>query len=355
MTDEQSEKRPAKSSSHKVTLLIAIIALVATAGTAGYGWTLLQKMHQQLMQTKQQNNQLSQALNTAQVQAAKNDAKIHQQLTQTQDELTKQGQQSRTILSQLQNTTLSLKQRFAELDIHDLNQWRLYESQYLIHLAARKVWLEHDIQTAESLLKSADQSIANLHAPQYIPLRRAIADDLNHLDILPRVDIEGIIIQLNSLRDQISQLALTQAKLPDTAQKQKPQETGWKASLLRSWHHFIEQFITVRRRDGNVTPLLAPQKAWYLKQNLQLQLQQAALAAQRRQEKLYQQSLTQAHRWVLHYFMHNPAADHITDVLNQLAKKQVAPIQPPELGSVALIDKAVTKIGDTHSSKEDKR
>lgn len=355
MTDEQLEKRPSQSSSHNVALVIAVIALVATAGTAGYGWTLLEKMHQQLVQTKQQNSQLSQALNAAQVQAAKNDANIHQQLTQTQGALTKQGQQSRTILSQLQNTTLSLKQRFAELDIHDLNQWRLYESQYLIHLAARKVWLEHDVKTAESLLESADQSIAHLHAPQYIPLRRAIADDLNQLDVLPKVDIEGITIQLNSLRDQISHLALTQVTLPTADQDQKSTETGWKASLLKSWHHFIEQFITVRRRDGDVTPLLAPQKAWYLKQNLQLQLQQAALAAERHQENLYQQSIKLAHQWVQHYFTHNPAAEHIINVLNQLAKKQVAPIQPPELGSVVLIDKAVTQIGNSNTSGEGKR
>ncbi|MFM2475778.1 uroporphyrinogen-III C-methyltransferase [Celerinatantimonas sp. MCCC 1A17872] len=347
---EQPEPKHAKG-----PWVLAGIALIVSVAIAGYGWQQIHGVTQQVAQLSEQNAQLQSTLSSTQTDAAKQAAQLRAQLAQTQSDLKTQSNQSRVVLSQMQNTTQALKQQLANLNIHDLNQWRLYESQYLVHLAARKAWLEGDIGSAIALLKSADKGIAQLHDPKYIPLRQSLADDINQLDSLPKVDVEGIMIQINSLREQIAHLALTRVNLPKATDDKTPAtaKPTWKTQLADSWHTFIHQFVTVRRRDGDVKPLLAPEKAWYLKQNLQLQLEQAALAAGNRQPKLYQQSLTQASQWLSKYFTHNPAADHLVNAIAQLQKQSVAVIQPSQLNSVELIDKAVDQISQQNSSREE--
>lgn len=357
MSDHSSQPivETPKSKPAKGPWVLASMALIISVAIGGYGWQKIHWMTQQVQQLNEQNAQLQGTLGSAQTSATKQAAQLRAQLTQTQQELKTQRDQSQVVLSQMQNTTQALKQQLANLNIHDLNQWRLYESQYLVHLAARKAWLEGDITSAIALLKSADKGISQLHDPQYIPLRRALADDINQLDSLPKVDIEGIMIQINSLREQIAHLALTRVNLPKATQDpvQNEQKTSWKTKLADSWHKFIHQFVTIRRREGDVKPLLAPEKAWYLKQNLQLQLQQAALAAGNRQPKLYQQSLTQASQWLSQYFTHNPAAEHLVKAIAQLQKQSVAAVKPTQLTSVELIDKAVDQISQQDLSKEE--
>ncbi|CAG9298481.1 uroporphyrinogen-III C-methyltransferase [Celerinatantimonas diazotrophica] len=347
---EQPESKPSKG-----PWVLAAVALIVSVAVGGYGWQQIHGMTQQVQQLSEQNAQLQSTLSSAQTTAAKQAAQLRAQLAQNQQDLKTQSSQSRIVLSQMQNTTQALKQQLANLNIHDLNQWRLYEAQYLVHLAARKAWLEGDITSAIALLKSADKGIAQLHDPKYIPLRRALADDINQLDSLPKVDIEGIMIQINSLREQIAHLSLTRVNLPKVSDAAVPseQKPSWKTRLADSWHKFINQFVTVRRRDSDTKPLLAPEKAWYLKQNLQLQLQQAALAAGNHQSKLYKQSLTQASQWLSQYFTHNPAAEHLVNAIAQLQKQSVAAVKPGQLNSVELIDKAVDQISQQDSSKEE--
>ncbi|MFM2486038.1 uroporphyrinogen-III C-methyltransferase [Celerinatantimonas yamalensis] len=345
----------AKTGSLKGGLLLSGFALVVSIAIAGYGWQQIHALNQQVSSLNTQNSQLQTNLTKAAMTATKQDAQLREQLSQTQQNLATQRSQNKVILSQLQSDTQALKQRFSQLNLHDLNQWRLYESQYLIHLAARKALLESDMTSAKTLLQSADQSVLQLHDPQYIALRRAIADDINQLDALPKIDIEGIMIQIDSLSQQVTELALTRVTLPKVQdQPTASSQSGWKASLAASWHHFIDQFITVRRRNSDVKPLLAPDKVWYLKQNLQLQLQQAAIAAGQHRQQLYQQSLATATRWINDYFSHNPASAHLVRTLSKLQSESINAATPAQFSSVALIDQAVAKASHPETSEEQK-
>lgn len=356
MTDEQPKQIPSqgKPRSSKPALALSGIALVVTIAVAGYGWTLLEKTQQQLTLVTARAGDLEKQLNDAKMQSSKTSAQLNQSIHQTEAELGKNIEKTKSVLTQLQANNQQLNQRLNELNIHDLNQWRLYEAQYLIHLAARKAWLESDMQSAISLLQSADRSVVGLKDPSLIPLRRAISDDINQLDALPQVDIEGVVIKLDSLRSQLDDLSLTQIDLPQASDDGAPQEanSGWIASLKASWHRFIDQFVTVRRRESKVEPLLEPKRAWYLKQNLQLQLQQAALAADRRQDDLYQQSLQQAIAWINRYFTHNPQAQHLVRALTELSEQSVTAVSLKQLRAVSLIDETIANLGKTTSKAQ---
>ena len=60
----------------------------------------------------------------------------------------------------------------ADLDDKRPNDWMLAESEYLVRMAGRKLWLEHDIVSAITLLGNADERIKALNDPSLMPIRK---------------------------------------------------------------------------------------------------------------------------------------------------------------------------------------
>jgi len=63
----------------------------------------------------------------------------------------------------------------------------------------------------------------------------------------------------------------------------------------------LQSYLQLRRFDGTVRPLLAPEEAVYLELNLRLMLERAQLAALRREQVIYTHSLDTARAWVDDY------------------------------------------------------
>ncbi len=42
----------------------------------------------------------------------------------------------------------------------------------------------------------------------------------------------------------------------------------WRINLQKSWQNFMDNFITIRRRDDTAVPLLAPNQDIYLRENI---------------------------------------------------------------------------------------
>lgn len=52
----------------------------------------------------------------------------------------------------------------------------------------------------------------------------------------------------------------------------------WRQNLSKSWHSFMSDFISIRRRDSSAEPLLAPNQDVYLRENIRSRLLVAAQA-----------------------------------------------------------------------------
>ena len=149
------------------------------------------------------------------------------------------------------------------LDLNDKrpNDWMLAESEYLVRMAGRKLWLEHDLVSAITLLGNADERIKALNDPSLMPIRKALAEDIAQLKGMPRIDREGLTLKLAALSDQIELLPLSTVSMPeaksepDQAVSTNPDE--WESNLKKNWVKFTENFITIRRRDGAVEALLS--------------------------------------------------------------------------------------------------
>ncbi|MGL4480093.1 MAG: uroporphyrinogen-III C-methyltransferase, partial [Aeromonas veronii] len=116
----------------------------------------------------------------------------------------------------------------------------------------------------------------------------------------------------------------------------------WKSNLMKSWDSFVNDFITVRRRDGNVEPLLAPNQDYYLRENIRQRLQMAAMAIPRHQNELYKQSLEKVDTWVRSYFdMQDSSTQAFLNELEALSQESIYMDLPTTLKSQPLLEDAL--------------
>lgn len=77
-------------------------------------------------------------------------------------------EKTQVVQSQQQKSIQSLQLAVADVKGRRPNDWLLAEADYLVKLAGRKLFLEHDAVSATKLMESADQRIAALNDPSLV-------------------------------------------------------------------------------------------------------------------------------------------------------------------------------------------
>ncbi|MEN9584738.1 MAG: uroporphyrin-III C-methyltransferase [Pseudomonadota bacterium] len=271
-------------------------------------------------------------------------AKLDQSNSKESEQLAAFGKQQQLLQDELKD----LQSRVLDLNDKRPNDWMLAEAEYLVRMAGRKLWLEHDLISAITLLGNADERIKALNDPSLMPIRKALAADIAQLKGMPRIDREGLTLKLAALSDQIELLPLStvnmpEAKIePDQAVSTNPDE--WQSNLKKNWLKFTENFITIRRRDGGVEALLSPQQEIFLRENLKTKLLQAQFAVYREQQALYDDSLEKAQRWLTQYFdTDNSATHYIQTELDKLKGEQIQFDYPDRFKTQAMLEEVLNE------------
>ncbi|HEH9427234.1 TPA: uroporphyrinogen-III C-methyltransferase [Aeromonas sobria] len=340
MTEQQeSQVKPQptavvnNSKSRSGTVLGGVAILLALGLTGGlylHGHQSAVAQQAELAQLKQQ---LASALSKIDQTSSKDAAQLAT-LDQTQQRL--QGE-----MQGLQNRVLDLNDKRP-------NDWMLAESEYLVRMAGRKLWLEHDLISAITLLGNADERIRALNDPSLMPIRKALAEDIAKLKGMPRIDREGLTLKLAALEDQIELLPLSTVSMPeakleaDQAVTANPDE--WESNLKKNWVKFTENFVTIRRRDGAVEALLSPQQEIFLRENLKTKLLQAQISVYREQQTLYEDSLDKAQRWLTQYFdTENSATRYMQGEIDKLKGEQIQIDYPEQFKTQAMLEQVLTE------------
>ncbi len=241
-----------------------------------------------------------------------------------------------TVLTQQQKSIESLQVAVADVKGRRPNDWLLAEADYLVKLAGRKLFLEHDAESATLLMESADQRIAALNDPSLVPLRKSMANDITKLKSIPLIDRDGLVLRLTALQQQVDQLPLANAILPEE-KAQQPEKVSqdindWQQNLKTSLKDFSENFITFRSRDGNVIPLLSPQQHFYLRENMKAKLETAIKAVYVEQQEIYQTALSTAEQWSQSFYdQESNQVKEFNKALELLAKQTVQVEYPVKL------------------------
>ncbi len=166
----------------------------------------------------------------------------------------------------------------------------LARADFLVKLAGRKLWSDQDVTTAAALLK-VQTPAADMNDPSLITVRRAITDDIASLSAVSQVDYDGIILKLNQLSNQVDNLRLADndsdgSPMDSDGEELSSSISEWRINLQKSWQNFMDNFITIRRRDDTAVPLLAPNQDIYLRENIRSRLLVAAQAVPRHRKRL---------------------------------------------------------------------
>ncbi|WP_313488517.1 uroporphyrinogen-III C-methyltransferase [Pseudescherichia sp.] len=337
-TTPQPEKAEKKDRAIKTSLALSAIAIAIAlaAGVGLYGWV------------KQQTS----------TQSATSDALVSQ-ITALQKAQETQKTQFEGIIKQQsdalaaaerqqaeQNKQLDeLSQKVATISGTDAKTWLLAQADFLVKLAGRKLWSDGDVTTAAALLKSADASLADMNDPSLIAARRAITDDVASLSGVAQVDYDGIILKVNQLSNQIDNLRLADNNDDDAPMDNDSGELSsslseWRVNLQKSWHNFMDSFITVRRRDETAVPLLAPNQDIYLRENIRSRLLVAAQAVPRHQEETYKQALDNVSSWVRAYYDTDDASTKaFLEEVDKLSQQNITMALPDALQSQPILEK----------------
>ncbi|PWF63102.1 uroporphyrinogen-III methylase [Shewanella sp. BC20] len=328
-----------------------LLALGLTACTLGGGYLLYQQMQQQLQTQIQVQTNKNQALQDQLQQALLAPNQRIAQLEQQQLSNTKTFQE----LAKLASDQNQLQDRLNKLAQRSPTHWMASEAEYLVNMAGRKLWLEKDPRTATDLLKSADETIAAMNNPALLPIRKALAKDIAATTNIKSADIEGSVLALDALIDQLDKLPLSRADADASA----PEDTtisgdlnDWQSNLSKTWKALTQDFVTIRHRTADAPALLAPEQQWYLVENIRHKLLQSQLALYRYDRAAYHQSLMMARQWIQTYFdvQAHPTSEAIAEI-DKLATLELDPITLKSFAAKPLLLQ-LTSYGELTSSEE---
>lgn len=336
ISSEQVAKTVKKESAKGPVLgAIAIVLVIALgAGLYYHG-------HQQALAQQAENNELSDQLTALHNEQAQEKLRINALINQQNKALSVAEQLQTSQSQQLKE----LEAKVAAISGSDAKNWLLAQADFLVKLAGRKLWSDQDVTTAGALLKSADESLAEMNDPSLIDVRRALTEDIASLASVSQIDFDGIILKLNQLSNQVDDLRLADNNSDEAPMDEDDGEvssslTEWRQNLVKSWHNFMSEFITVRRRDSSAEPLLAPNQDVYLRENIRSRLLVAAQAVPRHQNEVYQQSLETVSTWVRAYFdVNDPTTKAFLSQLDELSQQSINMDVPTELKSQPLLEK----------------
>ncbi|AWX16111.1 HemX protein [Mergibacter septicus] len=333
---------------------LALLALFVALGMGGIGYffanTHFNQVQQKLTALEQSNTDLVAKASrpTALVELQQKIVNLeaqNQELTQKLEFLAKQDHQQIENMAKQLVAIQSQLEKVSHLDNTSVaNQWLFSEADFLLSNALRKLILDDDVEIAISLLKQADNILANVSDNKAVQIRLAIQRDLNYLANLNVVDQNTIMQQLSQLANDIDGLPLSEEYLNQNTDRTNDKELSnsiddWKQNVQKIAESFLDRFIRIQPRTQNEKVLLPPDQEIYLRENIRLRLQIAILAVPRQQNELYKDSLETVASWVRSYFDTNATdTQDFLKKIDQLETQSIYIDAPDSLESLNLLD-----------------
>ena len=344
-TEKTSSAKPLqtkRSASSYLWLLLGLTVLLTIITGSWFGW----QQWQSLQSKMEQIEGLSVALDE---QLQRSDS---QDIAASNREL-KQVEKNQNLSQQMMDLQLQLNAqgaRITELGSTTRTDWYLSEAAYLARLASQRLQTERSTKNPLALLQKVDSILVEINEAGMLAVRAAIASDITTLRLAGEIDVEGIVLELNALTAQIDQLSMIQLSVPvpDINQALDSNDSvngDVNSTLSQRWSNLVDKFsqslgqlVQVKQRVEPIERVLSTSEESIVRNNLRLLLQQAANAALREQQTIYDLSLKRAQQWVAQYFQMNSSVQVVKNRLIDLSGKQVVQQLPRIDGSVNALE-----------------
>ena len=185
--------------------------------------------------------------------------------------------------------------------------WLVDETETMLNLASQQLLLTGNVPAAVTVLENIENRLSRFDHPELLPVKQAVANDLTALKNRPYLDTSAASLRLSRLEAAAAGLPLTvdgtlkpgraapQAAAP--AANLSWWENAWQKSLAA-----LKGMVEVRRLNNNDAMLMAPDQAYFVRENLRLRLLDARTALLQHNSEVYLNDLNSAEAAVKQYF-----------------------------------------------------
>ncbi len=293
----------------RAALLLALVAMGLAVGLAALNWL---DAHQRIGDTREEV--------ARRLRDVESDAREARSAARQSQETLREAQariaQLEARLTESQSQQLALEALYQELS-RNRDEWQLAEIEQVLAIASQQLQLAGNLRAGLLALQLAEGRLSRSDRPQFVPIRRALAHDIERLRSVPVIDFPGMSMRLDALVASVDALPLAyDDRLQRSSAKAEAPEPGFWSRLGAEVWGEVKQLVVVRQLGAPEPPLLPPEQAYFLKENLRLRLLNARLSLLSRDEGGYREDLRVAQAWIRRYF--DTRSKQTADALAQL-------------------------------------
>lgn len=209
-------------------------------------------------------------------------------------------------LAETQNQAVALEAMYQELS-SSRDERLLAEVEQAVVIAMQQLQFSGNVEAALIALQGAENRLARSLQPQFLPVRKLIARDIERLKGIPGANISGLSLKIESVVTAVDGLPLAYEQRPKSVVTKAGADTRpvtldfWRELGTDLWRE-LRQLVRIERIDHGDPALLAPQQSYFLRENLKLRLLNARLALLQRDGRVYREEIRQAREQLDRYF-----------------------------------------------------
>jgi len=149
---------------------------------------------------------------------------------------------------------------------------------------------------------------------------------------VPYVDVTGLSVKLDQVIAQVDTLPLARDERIEAPPRppSNAQDPAWIRFLRDTWGD-IRSVIRIETTQRPAPPLITPQEAYFLRENMRLRLLAARMALLSRDEKGYKADLDETLKWIDRYFDTRAKPVVVVSAAIAQAKSIAMPTEMPDL------------------------
>ncbi len=169
--------------------------------------------------------------------------------------------------------------------------WQIAEASSLLRIAQQHIELSHDIPVALGLYQNSRSILAKIDDPALDRIINLLASDIQKLRRTQLIDTESFFMRLSDISQQLDSISLVTNIEPSSAFIAAGDENV-ESGYFKNAKEFLSRYFTVRRLDAPIDLPLSNQQISFLRQNMQMQIEQAKLALLQARQVVYQDSIS---------------------------------------------------------------
>ena len=374
---QQPQTAPTRRSTLSTFLVVLILLCIVTLGAGGYwAWAQQEEYRQQTRDQLQALNERIDGADRAQQDLRDGvfeqlDARLNERFARLEQERQREAENQResaaqerqalrdeldqarqSMLNDFAQQSNELEQLKSEMDMADLRvsaDLYLVEARDLVLAAGRRLWFDHDRDTAVQLLTRAEQLLGGADDNSVLPIRQQLRNDIAMLENLEILDTEDLALRISAQRRLIRDLPMheqeTGVAVDDQDTDVSSDFSEWRTNLARAWANFTNDFIRIQRTEEMPELQIGQEQRALIVSQIELQLQIAQHALTQRETIAYREALEQSLEWIATYFNNkHTAVQRVMTELEALLDADLDPSYPTRLLSEAMLRDAVDEL-----------